>query len=511
MKKRAALSLLLLNFMLRLPAQLPSGAIAPDFTAQDIAGQTWHLYGLLDQGKTVVLEVGATWCWPCWAYHNNQAMQDFYEQHGPEGDGKVQVLFVEGDPATNVDCLYGMPGCSVFSPGNWVNGTTYPYLDNAAIADSFQVSYYPTFFIICPNKKIYQIGQLDADKLWEKTAGCPVAFGINNAGIFEHSTGSDLREVCDTLTVTPSFSLINLGSDALTEATVSLQWNSTTAQTIHWNGNLPLYGEASIIFDPLPLNDTGVLKTTISSINNGLGDDDFSNNVHNNFFVPAEQFTTPQVILKIKTDNYGAETYWELRDERDSVLHRGGNLNVGPNGGGLFTGLPGGPGAYGNNVLINKTLALPGNGCYSILFVDAYGDGMCCDYGNGYYKLYNANNPTVPIITGGEFEATEHRGFGLTGTSSSEHVPDPPRGLLLAPNPAADVLNISFTLAEPANVSAMVFNRLGQQVHVLTPRQLSAGEHLWPLTIDDWAQGSYFIRFQEDSRTSTHKFFVSPR
>lgn len=509
MKKRSVL-LLSLILSLRLPAQLAPGAIAPDFTAPDISGQTWHLYELLEQGKTVVLEISATWCPPCWAYHNSHSMQHLYEAHGPAGDGKVQVLFIEGDPNTNTECLYGPSNCNVFTPGNWVSGTTYPYIDNAAVADSFQVSYYPTFYIICPNKKTYQVGQLNAAELWEKSSACPVAFGANNAGIFGYSAGSDIREVCDTLTAKPSFSLVNLGSNPLTSATATLQWNNTLEQTKLWYGNLPLYGEATIVFDSLPLYSPGLLKATVASVNGISGDDDYSNNVRNDQFFVAQQFATPQIILKIKTDSYGAETYWELRDERDSVLYRGGNLNVGPDGGGMFGGLPGGPGAYGNNVLINKTLALPGNGCYSLLFVDAYGDGICCDYGNGYYKLYNSNNPAVPILTGGEFEAKEHRGFGLTESVATQAPAAASATVLLAPNPTADVLNIIFSLPEPADVSATVLNALGQPVQQFPARRLAPGEHLWPLSVSGWDAGIYIIRFQEGRRASAQKFFVMP-
>ena len=75
-----------LVIVLRLSAQLPSGAVAPDFTATDINGQSWHLYDILASGKIVVLEISATWCPPCWAYHNSGAMQELYAAHGPAGD-----------------------------------------------------------------------------------------------------------------------------------------------------------------------------------------------------------------------------------------------------------------------------------------------------------------------------------------------------------------------------------------------------------------------------------------
>ena len=146
MRKLGALALLLLA-SLRIFAQLPSGSTAPDFKATDLNGKSWHLYELLDAGKIVVLEISATWCPPCWAYHNGHAMQQFYEQHGPTGDNKAQVLFIEGDPKTNPACLYGQAGCNDYTPGNWVAGTPFPIINDDSIADRYQLHYFPTIFV----------------------------------------------------------------------------------------------------------------------------------------------------------------------------------------------------------------------------------------------------------------------------------------------------------------------------------------------------------------------------
>lgn len=507
MNKLPAL-ILLLAVTCRVSAQLPQGAVVPDFTAQDINGQTWHLYDLLDQGKVVILEISATWCPPCWAYHNGHALQDFYLEHGPEGDNKAEVLFIEGDPETNFNCLFGQSGCNDFSTGNWVEGVTYPIFDNAALADSFQATYYPTLYMICPNKKVYQVGQMTAEQLWEKVSDCPVASGANNAGIFYHDAGTDLREVCDTLTVTPSFTLINLGSNPLTSAAITLQWNDSVVQTQSWSGYLPLYGESTVTFDPLPLCMEGILKTTIVSISGGQGDDDYSNNVHNDNFFAASEFQNKLIILKIKTDDYGAELYWELHDEQGEVLFSGGNKNVGPDGGGTFGTINGGPGAYGNNVLITKMLELPGTGCYSILFVDAYGDGICCAYGNGYYKLFSANNPAVPVLTGGEFGATDHRGFSVTEAVSDNTPPDRSGGIDVFPNPAGDQLNIAISAAHTGTSSGVVVNTLGQIVYRFRPEQIPPGGRHWSLPLAAWPPGPYHLHFQLGTKSVTRTFLV---
>lgn len=43
-------------------AQIADGSVAPDFTATDIDGNTHSLSDYLAEGKTVILNVSATWC-----------------------------------------------------------------------------------------------------------------------------------------------------------------------------------------------------------------------------------------------------------------------------------------------------------------------------------------------------------------------------------------------------------------------------------------------------------------
>ena len=155
-------------------AQIPDGSIAPDFTGVDINGESHNLYDLLNAGKHVYIDVSATWCGPCWNYHNSHAFRDLWETHGPPGTDEAFVMFIEGDGATNTACLYGPSGCVGGTQGDWVSGTPYPIIDDASIAGLYQIAYYPTIFYICPyDKKVYEAGQLPATSLWNfRTSHC---------------------------------------------------------------------------------------------------------------------------------------------------------------------------------------------------------------------------------------------------------------------------------------------------------------------------------------------------
>ncbi len=90
--------------------------------------------------------------------------------------------------------------------------------------------------------------------------------------------------------------------------------------------------------------------------------------------------------IEIMTDNYPGETTWTVLEYPS-----------------LTVVCSGGP--YANaNTLYTRQCCVDDAGCYHFVIYDSYGDGICCDYGHGYYHLYYN---TVLECSGGEFGSAE--------------------------------------------------------------------------------------------------------
>jgi hypothetical protein len=72
--------------------------------------------------------------------------------------------------------------------------------------------------------------------------------------------------------------------------------------------------------------------------------------------------------ITVQPDNYAGETSWEILQGDEIVA-------VSP--------------PYQNNTLLTVTKFLPA-GDYEFVMMDAFGDGICCEFGEGFYRLHNA-------------------------------------------------------------------------------------------------------------------------
>lgn len=146
------------------------GAPAQDFTVTDLDGNTHSLSGILESGKVVVLDASATWCPPCWSFHEAHFLQDLHDQYGPNGTDQIRVIFYEADASTTLADLQGTGGNT---QGDWLSGSTYPFVDETNLSLSganYWPLGFPTINVIDPATGTIQADLYDP---WAAGGGLP--------------------------------------------------------------------------------------------------------------------------------------------------------------------------------------------------------------------------------------------------------------------------------------------------------------------------------------------------
>jgi len=509
MKKLVFSALILASTSFSSNAQLADGSIAPDFTVTayqswlSTAGMsnngTYNLYDYLDAGYTVILDVSATWCGPCWSHHLTGALDDLYINHGPAGQlgvsatttDDVMVIWLDGDGATADATMLDGAG----TIGNWIepNATLgqipFPMANPITatanqINNGYNINYFPTLYKICPNRIVTEVGQLNGPQYYATVGACPPPASAPSDAAALSFDG--VTEICPG-DYTPKVTIQNNGTGNMTSATVTIQVGGTTVSTGTYTGNLVTYGTAQVTCSTISGFAGGTLNVTVTTAgdaNAGNGTLNQSITVNNSPALAA----TNMIKVDITTDQYGSETTWELTSSSGTVIASGGPWsNLSASGTTIQT-----------TVNVNGLIA---NQCYRFTIYDSYGDGVCCSYGNGSYSVKDANN-TV-LLSGGSFTSVAG-GLIKAGVLGVDEMSI--KLFNVYPNPANDVVNVAFE-AENADYAIAIVDLQGRTVASQFHTNLS-GEQTISFPVSELAKGSYIVNISTGGMTQTQNVVI---
>ena len=108
---------------------------------------------------------------------------------------------------------------------------------------------------------------------------------------------------------------------------------------------------------------------------------------------PPSACSANEVSLSLQTDQYGSETSWQLNRGSTQVATGSG---------------------YSNNSLNTEDFCLS-DGNYTFVINDSFGDGICCSFGNGFYRLTSDGSE---LVSGGQFGSSESMSFSLPASGN---------------------------------------------------------------------------------------------
>ena len=283
----------------------------------------------------------------------------------------------------------------------------------------------------------------------------------------EYSNDATLLSIEDNLngncgeTVSPIVVIQNSGTDPISSLSIEYSINSGSSETYSWSGSLGSLQSTSI-----ELPSIGYSPSDTNSVNIILSDDE--NNENNSdvfYFDQSNSYETSLVTLDLVTDNYASETTWEFTDSSGNIVAQGGG--------------------YTNNNTSSSEIEIPSaDECYTFTINDAYGDGICCQYGTGSYSITDDSGNV--IFSGGEFGSTEATTFRVGESLSLNSFMD--ENLKIFPNPSNGVFTIKTTLT---NSSYKIHNLIGQTIKT---GFINNGEN--SIDIRNSIDGIYFITIE---------------
>ena len=263
--------------------------------------------------------------------------------------------------------------------------------------------------------------------------GCVTSFELDmGIGIASAPEGV----LCGGGEVTIEVALSNFGTTSLTSATIGYTVDNGEEQTVNWNGNLDQYENEVIALPGIAAADgTTEVEVYVLSVNGQQDENGFNDAASIEFIAFAEE--TFDFSFELVLDEYGSETTWELR-RLGNVVYSGGPYEDDQEG-----------------LVITVPMCLE-EGCYILQVDDSYGDGMCCQFGEGSFTVFDPEGDVV--YTGGEFNDSDLEQFCTSAMSVNEATSTEVR---IWPNPAHTSVQLD-GLPEGAVIQA--FDALGRSV-----------------------------------------------
>ncbi|MEE2930946.1 MAG: M43 family zinc metalloprotease [Bacteroidota bacterium] len=314
----------------------------------------------------------------------------------------------------------------------------------------------------------YRLGLLTSN-------GCQnISIPNSDAGIMDIIDPNNMQSCGNP--VYPKVVLKNYATTTLNTAVIKYKIDTSNYQYQQWSGNLQANETDTISLAGINTNyaTSHTFITSTMHPNNSIDVDTTNDNYTLNYTSPNSQL----VGVRIITDNYGHETSWKLIRNNGSLIQTEDNLQ--------------------SNTIYNHDICLP-VGCYTFIAYDSFGDGFCCNYGNGGYHIDFKNG--VTIANGGQFTFTDSVTFCIGNVTSIQDINSDM--INIYPNPTFNNLYLNENkLFKNSSIFAKVFNSMGQLV-----LEKNWGDRN-PISLAQYEDGLYLIQVETKNKIYSKRIIL---
>jgi hypothetical protein len=283
----------------------------------------------------------------------------------------------------------------------------------------------------------------------------------------------------------------------MTSAAISYSVTGGSVQTYNFSGNLAPFTQTVVILPAytFPAAATNTLSITVTSVN-GSNDQNAVNNVLvKSIPLTTKVAATPATMEMIfKTDQYGTELTWEVKEEVSGTVVASG---------GPYTDLA----AAGVAVQPAVAFVANPNMCYKTVINDTYGDGYNAGTGVGGYTITSGG---INVYTKSTAFTTEDIALWKTGSGVGiNELNSLISNISIYPSPAKNAAALSLDLIQNENVTVNVINTVGQVVFTQNLNNLSAGNHVINFNAENWASGIYNVNILTTNGTTSRKLVIA--
>ncbi|MGV3638113.1 MAG: T9SS type A sorting domain-containing protein [Flavobacteriales bacterium] len=285
--------------------------------------------------------------------------------------------------------------------------------------------------------------------------------------------------LCDVDSIAPRITLKNNGLDDLTSAVIEYSINGGPVYTQAWSGSLVTGQTANVALAAIPAVSGANALVIASTLPNNTVDQVPENDAWIYDFTAS--FPAAAINLILTLDAYGSDVTWDLATEAGTTLYSGGPYEDDEEG-----------------ELDSVAFCLT-NGCYTFTILDEFGNGLCCDDGEGNYVIRDVFG-AVYGESDGQYTTENISEFCLEAVSVPEITP---MAFAIHPNPNDGAFSVVIEQGIQQG-RLRVLDALGRSVHESSTH--GATIHRVDLRVP---AGAYFVVVEGATGSRTQRMIIT--